>query len=984
MTRSCSANGLTLAPVVRPPMVRFHRLASCLGIASWLSITAYGCLLILSAPSSVVAQNKGAATETLPTTQLLALFPAGGKQGSTVEVKLTNGTDLERVDRLLFSHPEIKAEQKKEPPKYGGAPEPVANTFIVTVGAKVPPGLYDVRAVGYFGISNPRTFVVGTADELNESADNNTFAKAAPIALGAIINGQAAATTADYFKVQAKQGQRVLVDVMAQRIDSKMDATLVAYDSTGRELALNRNTNRRDPLLDFTAPADGEYVIAVYDFLYEGGNDYFYRLRAHTDPYIDFVYPPVGQPGTKGSFTIYGRNLPGGKPAAKLSVGGRPLEQLSVTIDVPTGDAATKLEPAPWASSQQAMLDGFAYQLTGPQGVSNAFLIGFAAAPVIVEREPNQTAAQAQEIAVPCEFVGQFDRRGDEDFLTFNAKKGDIFSIEVTSQRLQLPTDPEAVLQRVTKDDKGEVKVSDVSVIDDEAKDLGGPSFPTASGDAAYRLQVNEDSTYRLIVRDQHGAVGDPRRIYRISIRKPTPDFRLAAVSSYPTLAKDAKPWALCVRRGGSVSFDLVAFRKDGFDGEIEVTAEGLPKGVTASTVVLGAEQEAVPLVITAAADAAGWVGAIKIVGKAKINNQNVTRPARAGVTAWPGLLGQNNQPGRPAEGRLARELVLSVHDGESVPVAIELADGKPVETSRAGKVEVPIKVIRRDGFKEAVTVTAYGLPTAYKTQNVTIAAGANDGKLAIELPVNAVPGSLSFNVRGAAKVSYKRDPVGAEAAANFKKQMEKLAADLDKESKAADKAKQETDAAAKAAQAALQKATDANRAELQQKATDTEAAKQKALTAAADLAAKLKAANDAKTAADKKATDMANAAKPKDMNLVIASTMGKLLVGPAPMTFDKPAAASVKKGDKAESTIAVTRLYGYADPIDIEFVLPANLKQVKLSAPAIAKGKNDTKIAIAAEKDAPPGSYAVVVRAKPKLNGQTLTVDQEITLKVE
>ena len=34
----------------------------------------------------------------------------------------------------------------------------------------------------------------------------------------------------------------------------------------------------RDPLIDFEAPADGDYVVGLYDFIYAGGGDYYYRL----------------------------------------------------------------------------------------------------------------------------------------------------------------------------------------------------------------------------------------------------------------------------------------------------------------------------------------------------------------------------------------------------------------------------------------------------------------------------------------------------------------------------------------------------------------------------------------------------------------------------------------------------------------------------------------------------------------------------------
>ena len=959
-----------------------HRHRPSRVVSRWFAFTAALVTAAWIGPSVSYAQP-GAASAALPACQLHALFPVGGKQGTTVEVKIVNGVDLERVDRLLFTHPDIKAEQKKEAPAYGGPAEPVANTFIVTIGKSVPPGRYDVRAAGQYGISNPRSFVVSQTEELIESPGNNSLDKATVVPLGSIVNGQANASAADFFKFTAKKGQRVLVDVSANRIDSKMDATLALFDASGKEIARNRNMNRRDPMIDFEVPADGEYVAAVYDFLYEGGLDHFYRLQIHTGPYIDFIFPPVGEPGKKSQFTLYGRNLPSGSPVPSLLVQGRPLEQLTVTIDVPAGDKTAALDLATLPSSQQAMLDGFDYQLSSPQGTSNSVLIGFATAPVVVEREPNNDSAKPQEITVPCEFVGRFDRRGDQDWLQFTAKKGDILFLEIVSQRLGIPTDPEVVVKRVVKDKDGKETLADVGSFDDDMKDLGGAGFPVTHGDGSTKFQAAEDGQYRVIIFGQ-ASMTDPRQIYRLSIRQPKPDFRLAAVTNFPTMGKDSKPWAQCVRRGGSVSFDVIAFRRDGFTGDIEISAEGLPKGVTAAPVVIGAEQESVPLVIEAAMDAAAWSGVLKIVGQSKVGDQTVKRIARSGVTAWGGAVGQNaNQPGRPAEARVCSELALAVVDFETIPVSVTVNDGKPIEMSRGGKLEVPLKVVRRDNFKEALTLTPLGLPTALKAQNVTIAANANDGKLTLDIPANTNPGTLSFYLRGPAKLSYKRDVAGAETAANAKKQVEKMAGELDAASKAAAKAKLDADAKLKQAQAALTKATDANRAELQKQVADADAAAKKATTDATEAAAKLKAANDAKTAADKKATDMANAAKPKDLTVVVSSTVGRLNITSAPITIEAEP-ATVKKGDKVEAVVTATRLYSFADQIDIETVVPEALKKVKITATPIVKGKNDTKLTIVAEKDAPPGTYQITVRGKPKFNNSNLQVEQQFALKVE
>lgn len=917
----------------------------------------------------------------LPAIQLWAIAPLGAKSGVELEVKVTAGVDLDNTAKLLFSHPGITSKPKMEVPAYGGAPQPVPSMFLVTVAKEVPPGTYDVRAVGQYGISNPRSFIVGQLDEVTETADNTAFNKALSINLESTVNGTANAANPDFYKFAAKKGQRVIVDVWAQRLDSRMDASLILFDSRGVELARNRNANRRDPLLDLTVPADGEYVVAVYDFLYEGGAEHFYRLNVHTGPYVDFVWPPVALPGSKQVFKVYGRNLPGGVSAKGVEVAGRTLEQISVTLDIPKQTDTLALPS--FVASSEVMLDNFEYRVQSSQKSSNPVLIGLAAAPVVLEQEPNNDPAHAQKVTVPCDYVGQFAVRADEDWIQFDAKKGAVYYIEMVSQRFGLPTDPSVVIQRVTQDAMGVEKTTDVTELDDDTKDLVGTSFPTVNGDASYRLQVGEDSTYRVLVRDLYGSVGDPRRVYRLSIREPKPDFRLAAVPAYPTLGKDARPWNVELRRGASETIDVAAFRRDGFNEPIEVSVEGLPAGVTCKPTLLGPDQDALPLVVTATENAVAWSGAIKIVGKAKIGDQTVTRAARGGTTIWPAVVVQN-QPGKPSEARAARELTMAVVASESVPVAITLGEGKAWDMSRAGKVEIPVKITRREGFKEALTLTPLGLPAIFKPQPVAIAAGASDGKVTFDVPGNAPLGTFSFYLRAPAKVSYKRDAAGADKAANFKKEMEKLSTDLAAAVKTAEKAVQDADKAAKDAQAELKKATDANRAALDAKAKETAAKKTAADEALKVAQAKAKAAGDAKTVADKKATDMANAAKPKDLNIIIPSNVAQLSITAAPIKLslknDKP---SVKVGEQIDIAVAAERLYGFADAIELEVALPPELKNVKVTPKPIAKGQNEAPITLATAKDSAAGTYTITLRGKPKFNNQNLTVEQTFTLKV-
>jgi len=206
----------------------------------------------------------------LPLARLTAVFPPGAQAGSTIEVTLT-GQDLDDANRLYFAIAGISAKPK---PSASGTAEP--GKFLVTIDAGVPPGLYDLRAVGRFGISNPRTLLVSASPELVAKPGNTSAATAADLPPGSAIDAVAEANAEQFFRVAMKRGERVTLEAWTTRLDSKMEAVLVLDDPSGRELARSR---RGEPL-ELQANADGDYLVGVHDVLYRGGAEYFYRLSA--------------------------------------------------------------------------------------------------------------------------------------------------------------------------------------------------------------------------------------------------------------------------------------------------------------------------------------------------------------------------------------------------------------------------------------------------------------------------------------------------------------------------------------------------------------------------------------------------------------------------------------------------------------------------------------------------------------------------------
>lgn len=832
----------------------------------------------------------------LPVPQLTSIFPLGLKQGTSADITLS-GTDLDEADKLLFSHPGITAAPKMtEPSDFVKSPRPVGTSFTVKVDGSVPPGSYEVRAINRFGISNPRVFRVSDQEEVVKVAGNNSLEKAQELALGAIVSGRVDANARDFYKVNLAAGQRVLVETWAERIDSKMDTTLAIFGPDGRELSRSRDVDSRDAILDFTPPAAGQYVVAVFDFLYGGGADYFYRLSVHTKPRIEFVFPPAGPAGSNNSYTIYGRNLPGGQPAPGVVLNGITLQKMTANIAIPADSAArstVEAVPMPRAS----LVDRIDFRLPG----SNAVSVAVATSAPILEVEPNDTPAKAQKITVPCEIAGQFYPSRDADWLQFDAKKGDVFMMEVVSHRLGLECDPLLIVKKVGKNDKGEETMTDVANVDDpqdRTARIGG-DFDTSTDDPSYKFTASEDATYRVMVRDQFGDSRlDPRNVYRLIIRKDEPSFQALVVATVPAAAaQNNQPGPIVLggpvlRRGGSTMLQFTVDRRDDFKGEVTVTIEGLPAGVTCPGAILGGDVNSAALILSAEENAAAFSGPIRVIAKAQVNGQEVVRVARTGTVSW----GSANRQQATPTFRTTRDLVLAVTDKETAPAFVKAGDDKVWETSLGGKLEVPLNLTRRGDYKEAVKLTAVGLPAEIKPAEVNLDPNTAAGKLEIPVTNQATkPGVYTFYLRSDTKMKYARNPDAVKSAEEDQALVVARVAERDKAVKDATAAK---DAATKAATDSTAAAKQAEQA----KTAATAAAKQ-AMDAAKQAADKLTAAKDAagKNAGDAKLAEAATAAQKAADETAAAATKAAEAVTAADKTLTD-AQAKAKEADAAKT----------------------------------------------------------------------------------
>ena len=266
-----------------------------------------------------LAALSGPVRAELPQIRLDEIYPLGGGAGTSVTIDI-KGRDLDNVKTLHFDHPGFSAELVKP------------NQFKVAIAADVPTGTYEVRAIGTFGISGARLFAVSHGlTDVNEVEPNDSPEQAQPVPMNGAINGRSDNNGDDFFRFRAKKNQRVVIDCQAFRLDSMLRAQLTLSTSDGKDLLQSKPYyHRTDPLLDFVAPADGDYVLRLHDATYSGGLPY--RLVISDHPHIENAFPSALVPGEPTKVTLLGRNLPGSKPASSALLLDRPLDEVSVTL----------------------------------------------------------------------------------------------------------------------------------------------------------------------------------------------------------------------------------------------------------------------------------------------------------------------------------------------------------------------------------------------------------------------------------------------------------------------------------------------------------------------------------------------------------------------------------------------------------------------------------------------------------------------------
>lgn len=406
-------------------------------------------------------------------------------------------------------------------------------TLSIEVADDARPGIRWIGVHDKEGATSLRPFIVGSLPELIEVEPNDDPRE--PQKLDeprATINGRLAeAGDVDGFAVTLEAGQILAADLEANRnLGSPMDGVLQVVSTEGFVLEQNDDAVGRDPRILFQAPATGTYIVRLFAFpadpnssiQFSGSDAYIYRLTLTTGGFIEHAFPLAVASDGSAEIRAFGPNIP----------------EADAVLDVPDDDGPigplTLAHPSLAGSAEVRRVDG----------------------PATVEAESNDLD-NPQELPDRGWVSGRIDPPGDRDFYRITLKKGEKRFIQVESRALGLPLD---ALIRVLDAD------GDTLVENDDADGT--------ARDPALTFTAPADGEFRIMVADLYGR-GGPNHAYLLGITVPEPDFAASLAAAVFTLSP-----------GAETTITVAIDRKNGHEGEIEVTADNLPEGVSATKAV--------------------------------------------------------------------------------------------------------------------------------------------------------------------------------------------------------------------------------------------------------------------------------------------------------------------------------------------------------------------------------------------------------------
>jgi len=606
------------------------------------------------------------------------LSPVGLIRGAETEVTITGG-NLANVEEILFYEPGMAV--KKLTPAEGNL------KALIAVAPDCQLGIHAFRIRSTTGVSNLRTINVGNLQEVKEVEPNTLFTQPQAVSKNLTISGTIGNEDVDNFVVELKKGERLTAELEGLRLGNSFFDPYVAILNAERfELARSDDAAllSQDCLCSIVAQEDGKYIVQVRESSFGGGSNY--RLHLGNFPRPTAAFPPGGRPGETLTIRWLG------------DVAG-PFDQL------------VTLPPANFAGEAAIVAKDGQGEAPSPNMLRVIDLPGY------IEAEPNnevKTASSSGE--APLALNGIIEKEDDIDFFKFTAKKGQQLDVRVYARKpLRSPLDSVLIVYNAQGNGIG------------NNDDTGGP-------DSYFRLNVPADGDYLVSVRDQLKA-GGPDYVYRVEITpaKPSLVMRLPERRQYISTT--------LVVPANNRNAVLVAAQRQNFGGDLNLTFENLPPGMTAVPLPMTAGLSEVPVIFTAAADAKPAGALVGIVGTTVDEKLGIVGKLDQRTML---VRGQNNSDvwGHNAD-RMATVL------SEAIPFTLDIVPPK-APLVRNGSLDLKVVAKRAPGFTGAISLRMlYNPPGVASSGNVSIPEGQNEGTVPLTANGGAGTGTWKVVVTG-------------------------------------------------------------------------------------------------------------------------------------------------------------------------------------------------------------------------------------------
>jgi len=676
---------------------------------------------LLALAAVIIAVSAGAQTG-YP--MLTSVYPVGLQRGATAEVTVTGTQNFAGAYGTLFDGPGVTAAivAPNPAPEAGKAVNSV--TLKVTVAADAPLGPQEFRVATPRGLSSVGVLVIGSEPQLLEKEGNNTPKEANPISLPAGVNGRIQqGEDTDCYRFTVNAGDEVVFSCISARLQDRIhdlspgsggthsDPILTLTDASDQELASSDDYYGPDPLLAHRFEKAGDYVLQVRDVRYQGNAGWTYAVTCTKGPFLTAVYPMGVRAGEALSVEPVGFNL-GGMREAKIEIPQRPAGPMDLQLQV--GD-----------------------QRTNPVPVMVSDL------PQVLESGSNDEPAGATAAVVPGGFNGRIEAENDADCFRFKAAKGQAYTFEVSARRYGSSLD------------------SYIEILDPAGKSVAN-NDDAAGKDSRLDWGCPADGDYCLRVTDLQRR-GGPTYVYYVAATQAQPDFTLQADDDKALIGP-----------GSGYAMYVIARRRNGFAGDIKLSVEGLPPGVTAVADRIPANMTQACVTLRAAPDTKPDFRRIRMFGTAEVKlPDGKVRTLRREVTPMEEIY----TPGGGRATYAVETHAASVTEPSDVLLKLSATELtlKPGDTA-----SFDVDVVRQKGYDKNVILDVYlrhlgtkygdplppGVTLDEGASKTLLAPGETRGKITLRaaadapeiqrLPI-AVLGQVSINF--VVKVSHASEP---------------------------------------------------------------------------------------------------------------------------------------------------------------------------------------------------------------------------------